>query len=96
MRAAIARAARAGLSPAWQREAEAKLRQRDAAAVQRLSGCANATPFRMASYQNALETAARFKLCEHSPVIMLESPASIIPTKAVCGCHAPTKHACLK
>ncbi len=71
MRAAIGRAARAGLPPARQREAEARLRQRDAAAAERLSESASATPFRMALYQDALNIAARFKLCQHNPAVKL-------------------------
>ncbi|CAL5227501.1 g10485 [Coccomyxa viridis] len=62
VRAAIARAAQAGLPPARQREAEAQLRQRDAAAAERLCICASATPFSLAAYQDALNTAVRSEL----------------------------------
>ena len=65
VRAAIARGARAGLPIARQREAEARLRARDAAAARDLSESASATPFRMAIYQAALSITARLELCEH-------------------------------
>lgn len=85
MRAAIARAARAGLPPARLRDAEARLRQRDAAAAERLCSCASATPFSMAAYQAALDTAARFELCERHPSSQLKStPASLPCTSTAC------------
>lgn len=74
VRAAIARAAQAGLPPARQREAEAQLRQRDAAAAERLCICASATPFSLAAYQDALNTAVRFELCECYPQAGLRVP----------------------
>ena len=73
VRAAIARGARAGLPPARLREVEARLRQRDAAAAESLFSCAGATPFSMAAYQDALDIAARFELCECYPSSRIKS-----------------------
>ena len=73
VRAAIARAARAGLPPARQREAAARLRQRDAAAAENLCSCASATPFSLAAYKDALNTAARFELGERYHELTLQA-----------------------
>ena len=62
MRAAVARAAQAGLPAAQQRAAEAALTQRESAAVQNFTESAHASPFSMAAYQAALDTATRFAL----------------------------------
>ncbi len=62
VRAAIARAVRAGLPTAQQRAAETELMRRDSAADQKLTESAHACPFSMAAYQAALDTAMRFAL----------------------------------